>query len=141
MSTSVIAGIHVDVYGLDDQIRQSKRPLVVLFVLHGRYGSATEPKTVSWCNRLLESARSSAPSASKDLIIVAFDQRNHGRRSADPKRNFGWHESWQGESYHNETHAVDCFSMQCAYCFSHCRLIAETERHPRRHQPRRQLVD
>lgn len=112
-TTSVLGGIHVDVYGLDKLSQDANKKLVVLFLLHGRGGNASEARTVEWCQKLLKASEG----ASKDLVVVAFDQRNHGRRAADLKRNSGWNDRFEGEPYHNETFAVDCFANQCQSLF------------------------
>lgn len=58
VTKDTVGGIPIQLYGID-QLPQdtSRNGLTVLFFLHGRFGSAQEPKMVRWCTKLIESSR------------------------------------------------------------------------------------
>ncbi|KAF8601524.1 alpha/beta-hydrolase [Ceratobasidium sp. AG-I] len=90
-----IGGIAVQVIGLEELVRRnSQLPVGVLFVLHGRYGNAKEKYLYRIANSVLTEAASHAPEEQdRDLLVVLVDQRNHGDRVVDGKRNEGWNDS------------------------------------------------
>jgi hypothetical protein len=113
-----VAGLAVNVYTLHP-LTHSNRPVIVLFFLHGRNGSASKieemPKVI------LESYHNADESGDKyDLVIVTFvvfdivldachntdddlqDHRNHGSRLVDPKSNRSWS---RNPEVSNERHA------------------------------------
>ncbi|KAG5637968.1 hypothetical protein H0H81_002412 [Sphagnurus paluster] len=104
--TIVIAGIQVHVYSTVSitQGERGVKEVVVFFLLHGRYGSAEQidPIARSLIGQTKENTR--------DLLVVTFDQRNHGQRLVEPKGNDGWVKN-KGNK-HNERHAVDMYSIQ-----------------------------
>lgn len=107
-----IGGIPLTVYGLSST-PPSPHGTAVLFLLHGRFGSAAQPRLVAFANSLVAHAKNSQErSAGKDLLVVTFDQRNHGERGVDPERNKGWRDKEVSEQIENESHAVHMYSIQ-----------------------------
>ncbi|KAI8915962.1 Alpha/Beta hydrolase protein [Gorgonomyces haynaldii] len=81
-----VGGIPVDFYGLERIDKQ--KPVSILFMMHGRLES--KQKYQDFCSKIQHG------------IVVLFDQRNHGERTVDEKRNRGWPE--------NKDHAIDMYS-------------------------------
>jgi hypothetical protein len=101
--TIPVAGILVDIYGLDD-LPASCTSISCLWLLHGRLGKKEDLAPIaSNCVNDWNQQRSSASTVG--LIAVAFDQRNHGTREVHALANKGWKEG-------NEAHAQDMF--RCA---------------------------
>ncbi|KAG6910101.1 hypothetical protein DXG01_013154 [Tephrocybe rancida] len=75
-STLVIAGLEVNIYSATP-INAERKEAVVFFLLHGRYGSAAEIDPIA--RSLIEQT----PQKARSLLIVTFDQRNHGKRLVD----------------------------------------------------------
>jgi len=104
-----VAGLSTNVYtraNLRD--KRTSEPIVVLFFLHGRTESAdladpTARAAFSWIAKKEASSRE----ASRDFMVVTFDQRNHGKRTVDQRGNLGWSKN---ADQHNERHAVDLYS-------------------------------
>ena len=124
--TFVIGGISAHVYGLSQLAAASSRDntapvagLAVMFFLHGRFGSALQPKFVRNCEDLVRDAEQNreqggASGPGKKLVVVSFDQRNHGSREVDRDRNRGWKDDGTGQGQlDNESHASDMVSIQC----------------------------
>lgn len=138
MPTSiVVAGIKLDVYGLE-QYRAQKRndPVSVVFSMHGRLCklSAVSGHSVSqaggaWkthyviflltataqamtdVNEKLVQLNSKSNNTSKPyLLVVSFDHANHGSRLVDRHRNL----TWKDQDYDNQSHAIDMWSMEKA---------------------------
>jgi len=78
-----------------------------LFLLHGRKDSTKD--VVSIAKEILEINYMPDAKRNRDLIIVAFDHRNHGRRLVEPRRNEVWHED---PSKNNPQHALDMYTIQ-----------------------------
>ncbi|TFK47756.1 hypothetical protein OE88DRAFT_1635843 [Heliocybe sulcata] len=108
-SVYTIGGLVVNVYE-EPVVRSSSLDPVVLFFLHGRLGSANELEQA--VKPVLQGigAKRDANSALRPLIVVTFDQRNHGTRLVDPKANEAW--SRENGDNHNERHAIDMYSIQ-----------------------------
>ncbi|KAL0949103.1 hypothetical protein HGRIS_009192 [Hohenbuehelia grisea] len=102
--TLTIAGLHVHVYHHPD-LTARELPVVILFFLHGRTGSAIGMEDVAESIVML----SHSPSRAKDLYVVTFDQRNHGTRLVDAQANLVWKEE-EGDG--NERHAMDMYAIQ-----------------------------
>ncbi|KAK2729591.1 hypothetical protein CKAH01_02565 [Colletotrichum kahawae] len=104
-STILMSGLLVDVYGLAELAPHRAASVSILWLYHGR-GRAKEDMG-AFASRIVSqhnaAANSSSP-ATRSLIAVAFDQRNHGSRLVSDKAN----ESWRGG---NERHAVDMYAM------------------------------
>lgn len=137
--TITVGGLPVHVYGLPALTvpATSSAGLAVVFVLHGRTESHEHPSIMGIVNRVVESARERrlAPDGkgAKDLLVVTFDQRNHGHRTVDRDRNLGWMEGgrkraqvrkdkgMQAHELDNVSHATDMLACQGAsnvfWCF------------------------
>ena len=136
-----VGGIPLAVYGLPalSVPASSSSGLAVLFLLHGRGEDSQIAYIAQLATKLVESARDKRAQVSpigaagtaattakraKDLLVVTFDQRNHGHRLVDPERNMSWMEAGRkrakvrqekGMAAHdldNENHAYDMFAMQ-----------------------------
>ncbi|GAA5883701.1 hypothetical protein JCM16303_004777 [Sporobolomyces ruberrimus] len=122
----IIAGLPVQVYGLDTISPTSiSKPLSVLFLLHGRFGAASDKLMSTFASTLLTApAGYTQHERQKDLVVVTFDQRNHGHRTVAREKNFGWKEGGrkrakereeqgiQEEELDNLSHAVDMMAIQ-----------------------------
>jgi hypothetical protein len=101
-TTFNIAGILVDVFGLDD-LPQPCTSVSCLWLLHGRLQSReVMASTASSCIRHWNGRPADASSSqTRGLLAVSFDQRNHGSREVDAQANQGWKE--------NDRHASDMY--------------------------------
>ncbi|GAA6003312.1 alpha/beta hydrolase family protein [Rhodotorula paludigena] len=127
-----VGGLPVAVYGLDKLTAAEPgapaRDLAVLFLLHGRMGRADHALIHGFADRLVEHAHEQRTAdreqRAKDLLVVAFDQRNHGHREVERERNLGWVEGGskrakerkelglaEGE-LDNARHATDMMALQ-----------------------------
>ncbi|KAG0700567.1 Alpha/Beta hydrolase protein [Suillus ampliporus] len=108
--TLLVGGLIVDVYS-HPSATDPTIPIHALFFLHGRLGSAQVPYFVNSIKTIFNVNYGSAnPSPrKKDLIVVAFDHRNHGRRLVDNQRNFVWSKD---PKKNNDQHAVDLYTIQ-----------------------------
>ncbi|KAI0683781.1 Alpha/Beta hydrolase protein [Cytidiella melzeri] len=101
----VVAGLPVTVYSGRAWSERSG-PVAVMFFLHGRNGSA---KSIGWIAedtlKQVEHKRKHEKDT-LDLIIVTFDQRNHGERLVDPQSNGAWKKG------NNPRHALDMYAIQ-----------------------------
>ncbi|KAM0749334.1 hypothetical protein T439DRAFT_340070 [Meredithblackwellia eburnea MCA 4105] len=107
-----VGGIHVNLYGSPLGARDrspSKDGLAVLFLLHGRFGSAAEERMASFAHRFIDYSQSKP---GKDLLVVTFDQRNHGQRKVDGNRNRAWQDKPTATEIENHSHAADMYSIQ-----------------------------
>ncbi|GAA6006723.1 hypothetical protein JCM11491_003157 [Sporobolomyces phaffii] len=121
-----VGGLPVQVYGLDSLSPTSiSKPLSVLFLLHGRFGAASDKLIATFASTLLAApVGHSHHDRTKDLVVVTFDQRNHGHRTVEREKNFGWREGGkkraqdrrdqgiQDDELDNPFHAVDMMSIQ-----------------------------
>ncbi|KAG1847600.1 Alpha/Beta hydrolase protein [Suillus subluteus] len=108
--TLLVGGLLVDVYSHPTSSSSSTDPIHALFFLHGRFESAQEKHLVDTVKSIFdESYGSGGGERKKDLIVVAFDHRNHGTRLMDQKRNFAWSED---PAENNDQHAVDMYTIQ-----------------------------
>lgn len=100
-----IAGIITTVYGLDE-LRSGLRNLACLWLLHPRLGTqaSMEPLATSIVQDHVQRLSKGAKRLVTGLIVVSFDQRNHGSREVDKRANEMW-------SAGNKTHAQDMFSI------------------------------
>jgi len=105
--TIVVGGISVNVY---TQSEHSALPPSILFFVHGRLESAQkyEPAVHSIFSKLHSIAN--GYEWPRNLIVVTFDQRNHGTRLLDTKLNNAW--DLNDPKKHNETHAIDMYAIQ-----------------------------
>ncbi|KAG2105168.1 Alpha/Beta hydrolase protein [Suillus cothurnatus] len=110
--TLLIGGLPVDIYSHPTSSSTSTDPVHALFLLHGRFGSAQVEYLVNTTKVIFDesySSESGGEERKKDLIIVAFDHRNHGARLVDQKRNLAWSED---PAKNNDQHAVDMYTIQ-----------------------------
>ncbi|KAK7032953.1 Alpha/Beta hydrolase protein [Favolaschia claudopus] len=98
--TIVIAGLQVHIHTTDDHATSS-RPILALFALHGRLESSERMQDL--ISAMLESA-GKQDQRSRDLIVVTFDQRNHGSRLQDLNANEDFKQ--------NARHAIDMWTIQ-----------------------------
>ncbi|GAA6039550.1 hypothetical protein JCM8097_008384 [Rhodosporidiobolus ruineniae] len=109
----VVGGLPIHIYGLSTLSpprSEQGEGLAILFLLHGRLSSASHRTIPRFAHTLLahaDSQRQAAGGQGKELLVVAFDQRNHGHREVEHERNLGWNEK-DG----NQRHAVDMVAMQ-----------------------------
>jgi hypothetical protein len=97
-----IAGILVDVYGVDE-LPPSCESVSCLWLLHGRLESKEiMAGTASTCIHHWNRSQVDSPTRSRGILCLCFDQRNHGTRQANALANQAWKE--------NENHAVDMYT-------------------------------
>ncbi|GAA5842896.1 hypothetical protein JCM9279_004021 [Rhodotorula babjevae] len=129
-TTLVVGGLPVTVYGLDRLTparpgHPATRPVAVAFLLHGRGQRSDDKLMLRFAHRLVQHAHEhDSSTTTKDLVVVTFDQRNHGHRLVDKDRQLGWLEGGkrraqerldQGLKPHdldNPSHATDMMAMQ-----------------------------
>ncbi|KAI8970643.1 Alpha/Beta hydrolase protein [Trametes punicea] len=105
----VIGGITVNVYS-QPKATKPDVPVAVMFLLHGRNGSAL--KMGEFVNGIYDEVhahRRKHGGDAQDLYIATFDQRNHGKRLVDKKANQGW---FDDPEQNNERHAIDMYAIQ-----------------------------
>ncbi|KAG2105169.1 Alpha/Beta hydrolase protein [Suillus cothurnatus] len=111
--TLLVGGLLVDVYSHPTSSTSSTDPIHALFFLHGRSESAQEAHLVDTVKVIFNESYGSGSGVSgemkKDLIVVAFDHRNHGTRLIDQKRNLAWSED---PAENNDQHAIDMYTIQ-----------------------------
>ncbi|KAI0694330.1 Alpha/Beta hydrolase protein [Cytidiella melzeri] len=95
-----VGGLPVNVFSTVD-LSVITAKVAVLFFLHGRggYAEALQPMVESILNHVKAKGKQES-----ELVIVTFDQRNHGHRIADIKSLGAWTEG-------NMNHAVDMYAM------------------------------
>ncbi|OLL26285.1 hypothetical protein NEOLI_003512 [Neolecta irregularis DAH-3] len=96
-----VGGLPTYIHGLAE-VSQSRLPISVLFLLHGRQGSSND--LTPFVQALLESA-AAVQDPKMDLLVVTFDHRNHGHRKVQDLANGSW-------SSGNQLHAQDMLSIQ-----------------------------
>ncbi|OJT13891.1 hypothetical protein TRAPUB_9560 [Trametes pubescens] len=111
--TLTIAGIVLNIFSQPNATTPTD-PVAVLFLLHGRLGSAEDVEPVA--RTILDDVhvrRTAAPEGQKadDLIVVTFDQRNHGTRLVDGLANWHWESDPKAEK-NNVRHAIDMYAIQ-----------------------------
>ena len=94
-TTLCVSGLDVHAYGLKD-VRDSQPTSVdVVFLLHGRTSKYQDLKQWVWA---ILSTDKAARAMDRGLIVVSFDQRNHGHRQVSALSNLSWADG-------NEVHA------------------------------------
>ncbi|EWC47393.1 hypothetical protein DRE_00361 [Drechslerella stenobrocha 248] len=96
-----IAGIEVTVYGVSD-ISPSANSVACLFLLHPRLETSAyvEPMAI----RCIQAHNTGPSRLERGLIVVSFDQRNHGGRLVSDRANKSWRSG-------NDLHALDLFGV------------------------------
>lgn len=110
--TLLIGGLLVDVYShpTSSSTSSSTKPIHALFFLHGRFGSAQDKYYVDIVKAIFDECHAGVGGErKKDLIVVAFDHRNHGTRLVDQQRNLAWSKD---PAKNNDQHAVDMYTIQ-----------------------------
>ncbi|KAI9095170.1 Alpha/Beta hydrolase protein [Phlyctochytrium arcticum] len=92
-----IGGLTVHFRGLQT-LPPPPTPLHILFYTHGRTQTLTSPTQLTLQSHL----RRHLP---PHILLISLDQRNHGHRLVDPKRNRSWNAG-------NGMHALDMWSIQ-----------------------------
>ena len=88
-----IAGMQLTVHGLD-ALPAAPSAITAVYLLHPRLQVSSYMAPI---------AAAILAAAVSPTICIAFDQRNHGTREIEPKRNEAWRQG-------NERHALDLFS-------------------------------
>ncbi|KAI0318621.1 Alpha/Beta hydrolase protein [Amylostereum chailletii] len=85
--------------------------VVVLFLLHGRTGSAAQfdPVAEDAVRYAAQKKMEKGGEGQRDLVVITFDHRNHGSRTVSARANQAWSKDADA---HNERHAVDMYSIQ-----------------------------
>ncbi|RDX43993.1 hypothetical protein OH76DRAFT_1487426 [Lentinus brumalis] len=131
-----VAGLSVNVFSLEepgedgdgDEEQQDgrqetkekkKKPVAVMFLLHGRMSKAEHMEYVAKAfldevhQRRKAAAGAATPEGEReevmDLWIVTFDHRNHGSRIVDGQANSAWSDN---PSKRNDNHAIDMYAIQ-----------------------------
>ncbi|OAA33305.1 hypothetical protein AAL_00770 [Moelleriella libera RCEF 2490] len=99
MTTIPMAGLLVDVYGLDEAAPSSSTPLTCLWLLHPR--TRTRARMADIARRTVHAWHQHATaSRARGLIALAFDMPNHGSRLVSEAANQAWDKG-------NDKHAID----------------------------------
>ncbi|EMD33315.1 hypothetical protein CERSUDRAFT_87199 [Gelatoporia subvermispora B] len=97
-----VGGLTVHVYSQSDV--DPATPVTVLVFLHGRLGRVEDIEWVARSTLEDVQARRAAEQGAQDLLIVTFDQRNHGSRLVSELANEAWAKK-------NDRHAVDMYAI------------------------------
>ncbi|ORX53252.1 hypothetical protein DM01DRAFT_252777 [Hesseltinella vesiculosa] len=99
----IVNGLDLTVYGLEEYNNLPKgTPVGILFAIHGRLQQKAIMEPLAGVVCPLNDTRSDP--GQRHLLVVTFDQVNHGSRLVDKNANNGW-------EAHNPSHAVDMWSM------------------------------
>jgi hypothetical protein len=90
MSTKVhVSGLETHVYGLDEVRKSNAHFVDVVFILHGRMGKSQDMEPFALA--ILDKDKAArASDVQRGLIVVLFDQRNHGHRQVSELGNLVW---------------------------------------------------
>jgi len=99
--TTVIAGLDVQTY-TTQRFATSTKPILAVFCLHGRLGSSEEGSVQNLISALVDAVEKH--DGEKDLMVVAFDHRNHATRLRDKTANLDFKE--------NANHVHDMWTIQ-----------------------------
>ncbi|KAJ6448936.1 Alpha/Beta hydrolase protein [Mycena sanguinolenta] len=99
--TLVIGGVDVHIHTAD-KFATATKPILALFVLHGRLSSSESDSMQPLISGLVDGA--AKHQGEKDLMVVAFDHRNHGTRLRNQTANLGFEE--------NANHVHDMWAIQ-----------------------------
>ncbi|TQS32905.1 hypothetical protein Golomagni_06766, partial [Golovinomyces magnicellulatus] len=100
MHTMPMAGMLVDVYGLDSL--PASVPVTALWLLHPRTWDRSRMKDIA--SRTIGAWTESKASKTRGLVALVFDMPNHGTRKVSKKGNHAWNKG-------NDQHAVDMAGM------------------------------
>lgn len=105
MRTIPMAGLLVDVYGLDE-LASPSIPITCLWLLHPRTHDRSRMSDIASRTIAAWNAQSSASAAAsrRGLVALAFDMPNHGTRLVSEAANHAWDRG-------NDQHAVDMAGM------------------------------
>lgn len=103
--TFIVAGILTTVHGLGE-LRFGIQNLACLWLLHPRLQTQAcmEPLATSIIKDHVQKFSNGSNQPLTNLIVISFDQRNHGSREVDKRANETWVTG-------NKTHAQDMFSI------------------------------
>ncbi|KZO92562.1 hypothetical protein CALVIDRAFT_530046 [Calocera viscosa TUFC12733] len=109
-----VAGLQVTVYKnavLGDDI--ANLPVAVMILTHGRTGKHDDEYMLSIINSNFEyfNEQRKVDKPSRDLVIVAFDHRNHGHRTVNAKNNFSFGGEEGKFDTGNDTHVIDTYGI------------------------------
>lgn len=107
----LVGGIPVQIYS-DPVADEAQLPVLLVFVLHQRYGDSNSQAIIALIDKLFEEVRQKRKAGEKplhQLLVVTTDQHNHGWRLVSTKANDAWHTD---PAKDNETHAIDMFAIQ-----------------------------
>jgi hypothetical protein len=101
----VMAGLACDVYGLDELASNPPTAISCLWLHHPRTRAKEDMQ--SFATRMVDAwalrkETLQGAASHRGLIVVAFDQRNHGGRLVDKRANAAWRSG-------NPAHAPDMF--------------------------------
>ncbi|KIM40446.1 hypothetical protein M413DRAFT_445902 [Hebeloma cylindrosporum] len=96
----VVGGLKISVY----KPSITTASVAVLFLLHGRHGSAAQVDGIA---RALAEKTSSSTHNRRTILIVTLEHRNHGSRLIDARANNSW-----TETEDNSRHALDMYAIQ-----------------------------
>ena len=102
MTTIPMAGLLVDVYGLNELPSSPSAPTTCLWLLHPRTRTRMRMRDIA--SRVLHAYHQTSSTSRRGLIALAFDMPNHGSRLVSEKANGAWRAG-------NGTHAIDMLSM------------------------------
>jgi hypothetical protein len=102
MKTIPMAGLLVDVYGLEELSATAARSTTCLWLLHPR--TRTRERMRDIASRVLDTWNKTSGAAERGLVALAFDMPNHGTRKVSDEANGTWKTG-------NEKHAVDMMAM------------------------------
>jgi hypothetical protein len=92
MSTKVyVAGLEAHVYGLEYLYHSGAHFVDVVFLLHGRTSKCQDLEPFALTILTKDKAEATrAGDVQRGLIVVSFDQRNHGHRQVSEIGNLSW---------------------------------------------------
>lgn len=100
--TKPMAGLLVDVYGVDELPPSPSTPTTCLWLLHPRTRTRARMRDVA--SRALGAYHQTPSASGRGLIALAFDMPNHGTRLVSDRANVAWDKG-------NDEHAIDMMAM------------------------------
>ncbi|CAI6097634.1 unnamed protein product [Clonostachys chloroleuca] len=101
-TTIPMAGLLVDVYGLDELPASPSAPVTCLWLLHPR--TRTRGRMHDIAARTVKAWHGSPEAGKRGLVALCFDMPNHGTRVVSERANGAW-------AAGNDTHAIDMLGM------------------------------